>query len=211
MDDPVSETNDRNNPYFIVAPAFPKGVTIAGIIWIIIGAFLLLMLAWWESVLILALATSDRGMSQEDWIVTNILMAVVLGSFAFGFIFVGIRTTIGNARDTLVPGCGSTLVGCFYLITCVAIAANAPLDERGVVLQLCACFSVGTALLAAGILALAGRNAYRKWRKATRGQVDWGRETFALADVARRENDAGRLSAPPDAIQKPDQADDRIH
>src|SRR5260221_5284781 len=83
MDDPVSETNDRNNPYFIVAPAFPKGVTIAGIIWIIIGAFLLLMLAWWESVLILALATSDRGMSQEDWIVTNILMAVVLGSFAF--------------------------------------------------------------------------------------------------------------------------------
>src|SRR5260370_39577246 len=65
MDDPVSETSDRDNPYFIISPAFPNCVTIAGIIWIIIGAFILLWLAC--SVLILALPTSDRGMSQQDW------------------------------------------------------------------------------------------------------------------------------------------------
>jgi hypothetical protein len=211
MDDTVSETTDRENPYFIVAPAFPNGITLAGIIWIIIGALILLLLAWWESVLILALLTSDRGMSQEDWIVINFLMAVVLGSFAFGFIFVGIRTTAGIARDTLASGSGSTLFGCIYLTTAVAVAVTAPLDKGSVLLELGACSSVGAALFAAGILALAGRNAYREWRKATKANIDCDREGFAAAEVARRENDGARPTAPTDAIHKPDQPDDRIH
>src|ERR1700687_5438166 len=151
MDDPMSETGDLNSPYFVIAPAFPKGVIVAGITWIVIGAFILLLLVW--MVLLLALPTANLGNSQEDLIVATILMAIVLGSLAFGFIFVGIRTAAGVASDTLASGIGSTLVGSIYLITFVAIAA-APADEGGVVAESCFGLSVGTALLVPGILAL---------------------------------------------------------
>jgi hypothetical protein len=204
----MSQTDDPENPYFVIAPAFPKSVMIAGIIWIIIGGFMLLLLAWMA--LVLALPTSTPAISPQDTIVTYILFAVVLGSFAFGFIFVGIRTAAGNARDTLVPGIGSTFFGCLYLVAHVAMATTAPANDPSIVVELCFGFSAGTALLASGILALVRRKCYLKWRKAKKAKLDWQRAALALADVGPWENEVVRPTTA-EGIQKPEQTDDHIH
>lgn len=80
------------------------------------------------------------------------LAPVVLG---IGFLFVGVQTVRGRARDTLFSGLGAIVIGLLPFL----------LAFNSLTLGLLRLLDGGT-LLAAGILALLGRREYKAWRAA---------------------------------------------
>jgi hypothetical protein len=89
--------------------------------------------------------------------------------FGGGFIFVGIQTLIGTAKDTLGNGIGSiifaALIGGLAAVLLVAlVASRAAGAQAGPVWVLVLAVGIyglaAVGLLAAGIMALAGREGY---------------------------------------------------
>ncbi len=159
----MNDYDDRRYPED--EPVFPGTVRGAGIAWIVFGG---LILANILVVLIVALSLEAKDRAPGDLRgdrLAEVLGIVVcaglfLGLIGGGFIYVGVQSVNGAAQDTLGNGIGSIIFGVLNLAAGIArIGAGFFID--GVISVLC-----GSGLLAAGVMALVGREEYRAWRRA---------------------------------------------
>jgi hypothetical protein len=161
-----------------VTPApLPNSVKTAGIIWIVFGGLILLSFAV-QALMQLAFAPPERrGVAIGGTFCGGLLVAL----FGGGFIFVGVQTLTGTAKDTLGNGIGSIIFAALLggmavlLMTLVlgARAAGAPADPVWVGLMVMVIYGLAAAaLLAAGVLALVGREGYRAYRRYRRAMGD---------------------------------------
>jgi hypothetical protein len=105
--------------------------------------------------LLLILATSEP------------LSAALIGLFGGAFIFVGIQTVGGWARDVLGNGIGSLIFGgAIVLFGLGVLAQGGPFALVGVVVMV-----IGFPLVGAGICALSARNAYKRRRREKERQM----------------------------------------
>jgi hypothetical protein len=140
-------------------PGFPATVMAAGVFWIVLGAVLVLaLLVALAGAFFLAQGRQEKG----EVVFGGICTGLFIGLIGAAFIFVGVQTILGTARDTVGNGIGSIIFGVLnggaglgYVLTREYF--------QSVVSFLC-----GVGLLAAGVLALVGRNQYKEWRRSRR-------------------------------------------
>lgn len=142
---------------------FPGIVRAAGIIWIVFGA--LIVFAF--SLVILVAAARSRGQ------VGQILGGLVCGgsliaTFAGGFIFVGVQTVRGTARDTLGNGIGSILFAAIIGASMIAPLMNVRGDAGFQIVAGSLTALEITGLFLGGVFALLGRSNYKAWRREHR-------------------------------------------
>jgi hypothetical protein len=137
-------------------PGFPPAVRAAGIVWIVAGALILLTLG---GNVLLSLGSPGADPANGPYFAGQMCGAAFVGLFGAAFIFVGIQTANGTARDTMGNAVGSILLG---LLNWAGAALNGA--EGRFVVAGCA-FVCGAALLVAAVLALVGRGAYKEWRR----------------------------------------------
>src|SRR5262245_29984388 len=136
-------------------PPCPVAVRIAAILWIGFGALGII-----GGVVQLAQAGAQAGNDQSRG---GSCCGFVI---AIAFVVVGFQTWTGQAKDTLGNGIGSILIGLLYLgVTALLFTAGVRANLGGGV-KLIAAFVglVGMSLILAGVLALGGRDQYRRWR-----------------------------------------------
>jgi hypothetical protein len=156
----------------VAGPEYPRTVRIAGFVWIFFGGLVLLGAAL--SLVMTAVVASGRAPEAAGGV-----CAVVFALFIGGvFVFVGIQSVQGTARDTLGNGIGSLIFGLIYLGYGVVMvlggvaAAGTGLPGGAVLAIFGGVFVLGGAgLLAAGVLALVGRQDYKAWRRAQRSRT----------------------------------------
>lgn len=161
------EDEDDNEDDYVSPPTFPAIVKLAGIIWLCVGALSALNMA----ISFILGGVNKAGLGGGPGCCPGLIAGVV----AFAFLHTGYQTVIGKAKDTLGNGIGSIVLGLLQLLGALLIGvggilaknqgANGPPEEVFVVIAAIAGV-LGTALVAAGILALAGRSQYRVWREA---------------------------------------------
>jgi hypothetical protein len=150
---PIQATTDRNAPvheprsttssltvFDESLPPDPTFVRTAGIIWTVFGSLVL-------AILLFSLAATKDELS-------GAFAAVIIGSFAVAFLYVGIQTANGWARDVIANGIGSLVFGFS------GISGGIPTLPAGIVFVVS-----GVALFAAGVFALIGRSDYKTWRR----------------------------------------------
>jgi hypothetical protein len=149
-------------------PDFPVSVQIAGIIWIAFGT-LGLVNAGLSFLMTLGNAAAKAG--QPGAVPGNVCGSICIALFAIAFLFVGIQTVKGTAKSTLGNGIGSIIFGLLYggmavvfIVLSTQIAGPAPATLFFVFAGFSGVLGIG--LLAAGLLALAGKQAYEDWRAA---------------------------------------------
>jgi hypothetical protein len=126
-------------------PPVPGFARAAGILWCVFGTL----------ALVLILATSEP------------LTAVLVGLFGGAFIFVGIQTVGGWARDVLGNGIGSLILGGAGMLGGLGMLnQGGPYAPGGVMLLV-----IGFPLVAAGICALSVRSAYKRRRREKERQM----------------------------------------
>jgi hypothetical protein len=143
-----------------VPPArMPGTVLTAGILWILFGSFLIIYMG----INLLAVFTvpmhRDPGL-QRGFVGVATCVSILVGLFAAAFLFVGLQTVRGTARDTLGNGIGSLIFGALLLSDGVAQGL------KGVYVPMLLSFLGCCGLLTAGVLALVGRSAYREYRRS---------------------------------------------
>ncbi len=154
---------------YLEAPPFPGTVTAAGVIWIIYGCLVLLSLAATLFVIFVLAANANvpaqaNGAAVGGLVEGALLAMVIYGLIAAAFLFVGVQSVRGTARDTLGNGVGSIILGVLGLgVVGLNAAIGQYLQAAGVVVG-------AVLLLTAGILALVGRSPYKLWRRAQRDQ-----------------------------------------
>jgi hypothetical protein len=155
---------------------FPAGVKVAGIVWIGYGVLALISAAL--NVVVGAAGAGAGGASP-------VCTGICVGLFGLAFLFVGVQSVRGTAKDVLGNGIGSIVFGVLYLAGAAFLllmggfadqAANqpgkggAPINKEQ--FQTVAYVSgaiggfFGLLLLLAGVLALSNRTAYKAWRRA---------------------------------------------
>jgi hypothetical protein len=143
--------------------AFPQTVKAAGVIWIVVGCLILLSVAALVAITFSFAANANTqdtaGRQAAGAVGALVCMSSVVGLFAAAFLFVGVQTVRGTARDTLGNGIGSIV---FSLLEFGGAAASGSVGQFA---QSGVSALSGMALLAAGVLALAGRSQYKLWRK----------------------------------------------
>ncbi len=158
----MSENLDEPNPTSIAIPRFPNSVLAAGIIWIIWGC-----LVFANGGLHL-LVHSEQGadVAGGAW---NGAIGALAGAL---FVIIGLLTSKGAAKDTLVNGIASIAFGVLeggYGVWLLS-GAKPVLGGLGeeIVNNLLGLASVicAVGLLASGVLALQGREKYKEWRNA---------------------------------------------
>ncbi|HYH68886.1 MAG TPA: hypothetical protein VD866_29605 [Urbifossiella sp.] len=175
-DDRARDYDERDRDYD--EPAYPLTVTLAGVAWIGFGGLLIA-----NMLLVLVLmggmmaagrggpqAGGPAGGAQADRAAAaGPCGAVLSGLFGAAFLLVGVQSVRGTARDTLGNGIGSIVFG---LIQYAAGALSLVAGQGQVELVIAAVlhFLVGTGLVGAGAMALAGRGAYKAWRRANKPQ-----------------------------------------
>jgi hypothetical protein len=159
-------TNDfeDEDDEFRPEPDFPATVTVAGIIWIVIGGLsilqLLLMLVLPAAMPQAKARPADQGQENVQRVAKGV--GLCCGSLIGGaFIFVGAQSVRGTANDTLGNGIGSIVLGILQL----AYSAIAAL-VRVSFLDLAIGCILGIGLLVAGVIALLGRSDYKAWRES---------------------------------------------
>jgi uncharacterized protein DUF4339 len=126
-------------------PPVPGLARAAGILWCVFGLL----------TLVLILAMSEP------------LSAALVGLFGGAFIFVGIQTVGGWARDVLGNGIGSLVFGgAIMLFGLGVLTQGGPFALVGVVVM-----AIGFPLVGAGICALSARNAYKRRRREKERQM----------------------------------------
>jgi hypothetical protein len=131
----------------------PGSVRAAGIIWVVFGSLLLLSSIALAAVVLLGglpggLATFAR------------YVGPVVAALALAFLYVGIRSIRGKARDLVGSSIGSFAFGALYVVSGVLqLGAGEPV-AAGLSLVL------GSGLVGAGVLALSGRARYKERRTA---------------------------------------------
>jgi hypothetical protein len=155
-------------------PEFPLLVRIAGIIWIVFGCVILLNAA--VSLLVSLGQAAPRGGAEAAGRATGSMCGVaVILLFGGAFILVGVQSIRGTAKDTLGNGIGSIVfgflnLGCGLMLMLGGAMAG---GGAGVVILIGSAISLlaGVGLLAAGVLALIGRDAYKTWRRAQKART----------------------------------------
>jgi hypothetical protein len=161
----MHDEDERPEWDFATAPAYPTTVAIAGIAWIIFGGInLLLMLLLFMFSAAAGGQAGAAGGQAGAAVAGGACAGLVLGLFGAAFIFVGIQSVQGTARDTLGNGIGSIVFGFINFGSAAAQAAGGQVIPAGIG------FLAGVGLLAAGILALVGRSDYKTWRKAQKAK-----------------------------------------
>jgi hypothetical protein len=146
-------------------PPFPPLVTAAGWIWIAFGVMFLLSLM---VSLAMTFALGMRANSEETGahFAGGICGLGCVGLFGAAFLFVGVQSIRGTARDTLGNGVGSIVFGGLYFGFAAVMTVGGQIIPAGIV-------GVGfIMLLLAGIFALMGRGQYKLWRKAQKDEVE---------------------------------------
>jgi hypothetical protein len=133
-------------------PKYPKVVKIAGIIWIVFGCLNLLSVSAFVFLLVTGLA---------DYAVGRMFGSLLVSA---AFIYVGQQSIRGTAHSTVGNGIGSVLWGSFNLIVGGLQAVPGQIIGVGI------SFLGGVALIAAGILALVGRNDYKAWHRVQKSR-----------------------------------------
>jgi hypothetical protein len=142
------------------------------VIWIVFGSLILLNAA---INLLLTFGMSAGGGAQAAGGVCPVLIGVLFGAV---FIHVGVQSVQGTAKDTLGNGIGSIIFallnggfGVLLMVGAVAVGGTA-----GLIAALLGGVSLlgGIGLLAAGVLALVGREEYKAWRRAHKRRVGSG-------------------------------------
>ncbi len=159
---PASEENDTESK----PPAFPMTVTLAGIAWIGIGGLIILMSFVIVMALLFQVRPDETGTVVERVMGVAVCITAILGLFGGAFIFVGVESVRGRARDTLGNGIGSLIFAVLQLGVAIGNAGSDSFRQAGIN-GVC-----GLGFLAAGILALMGRSQYKAWRKAERRRND---------------------------------------
>lgn len=139
---------------------FPRGIRIAGIIWICFGVIGLLNAAA-SFALVLIAAGSNPG--------SPICGAMI----ALGYLIVGIQTVKGTAKGTVGNGITSLFFALLYGAVAVLIITMNPLLPGGPnsllwVVSVISC-ALAVAMAAAGVLAIRDREAYANWQAAHGG------------------------------------------
>jgi hypothetical protein len=160
----MPDHHDEPKPLPADDVAFPVAVRAAGIVWIIFGCLILLNAA---VNFLLTAGAAAAGAPQVAGGTCGLLLAVLFGAV---FIHVGIQSVRGTAKDTLGNGIGSIVIGALNMgIGGVLMAAGlAAPGTASLIAVVGGGISIlgGCGLIGAGILALAGRSAYRSWRHA---------------------------------------------
>jgi hypothetical protein len=161
----MQDMGEGSNPTFEKSGGFPRTVTAAGIVWIVIGSgilinFLVLVL------LMFGLASDDPPENRGVFLAARIVGGLFVGVVGAFFLYEGIETVRGKAPDTLANGSGSILLA--------LIAIGYTLQQNGAVgaTQRGEGIIAGIGLFAAGVLALMGRSKYEAWRRAQKTKSD---------------------------------------
>ena len=144
----------------------PGTVTTAGVIWIIVGAMILINLV---VILTSRFAFSDPA-SEEVRATAGVLVALFLGFVGGVFIHVGVQSIRGTAKDTLGNGIGSMIFGVLEVVS-----AFTQEGQLGKAVHIATALLFAATFFIAGIFALIGRTEYKAWRrrlKAMRAQED---------------------------------------
>ena len=153
---------------------FPASVRTAGIIWIVMGGLILVNAGVNFLITVgAAAAAGPGGGPQAAGGMCGVALAALFGA---AFIVVGVQTIKGTAKDTLGNAIGSFVFGLLnggagMLVILAGLAIGRGLAILFVVLGGISLIA-GVALLAAGVLALVGRENYKTWRRAQSRQLD---------------------------------------
>jgi hypothetical protein len=145
-------------PNEITGPRFPGRVLTAGIIWIVLGALILI-----NAAIVLLLGTplvAETG--TRPIFGTAACSGIVLALFGAAFLLVGVQSVTGTALDMLGNGLGSIIIALFSGVMGYLMVHYQPVQAILAFLDSCG-------LIAAGVLALMGREDYKAWRKTRPG------------------------------------------
>ncbi len=148
-------------------PVRPVLILTAGGLWVLVGAFFLLMTCL-GTVLDILLEAGRQGPVRNSTAGCAMQVNMLIWG---GFLTAGIRTLQGKAKDTVITSVMSILVGLLYfVIGAVSLwlaAARAP-GPFVTAMLVTGALSVllGGALFLPAVLALAARSQYLEWRKA---------------------------------------------
>jgi hypothetical protein len=146
-------------------PQYPRAVRIAGVVWIVFGCLSLTLLNPGIGLLV----SFGMPAGQGDWL-AGAACPIMLTGMLFGilFIYVGVQSVRGTAKDLGSNGVGSLIFGVLdgsFGLFLIISAAEAPGGLMAAILGGIN-FLAGVGLLAAGRLALGSREAYKAWHKA---------------------------------------------
>jgi hypothetical protein len=148
------------------APRRPSVVLAAGVIWIAAGSLALANLA----VNVLLIIASPQPKAQVEELDKVIASVVAVAFFCGFFVPVGVQTISGGPRDILGNAICSFFIALFVavigpiaVLTSLLRSIDLP-SAIQVAVNLCLC----AGLVAAGVLALVGRERYCAWRRALR-------------------------------------------
>ena len=104
----MRESFDEPEADYEEKPGFPLTVMAAGIFWIVLGSVLVLaLLIGLVGVVIVTEGRQEKGEAVFGGLCTGLFIGLIGGAF----IFVGIQTILGSAKDTLGNGIGSIIFG----------------------------------------------------------------------------------------------------
>lgn len=146
-------------------PEYPPLVKAAGVMWIVYGCLILLNMV---AVLLLSfvLASQMGGDVAAGAAGGAVCVALFLGLIAAAFLFVGVQSVRGTARDTLGNAVGSIILGVLQFGGAALYGGMGQIVQAGVAAV------AGGLLLIAGVLALMGRSDYRRWRQWQKARRD---------------------------------------
>ena len=177
MSNDYTDYEDRQDDYDRSprVPAMPGSVKFAGILWILFGALGLTLQA--ASFVIDKVMDQPAGQPDNPGSMCGVVCGVLISAV---FLWVGLQTVRGQAKDTLGNAIGSMVFSLFYIGigalmavggAVIGAAGNQPgqpqVPEEVMMIALVAgvvCLLLGGMLLLAGILALVGRSQYKDWR-----------------------------------------------
>jgi hypothetical protein len=169
---PVDVPNDFDESDDRGSVPFPGIVKAAGIIWIGVGALSIInMMVTFAMIGANGPRGNAAGANAGG---ANPATPCCAGLVGIAFLVCGHQTVTGKAKDTLGNGVGSMILGSLQLLGAAAIGVGGVLAGQnggqqgppaGMMLVIAGMVGVmGCILILAGILALAGRSAYREWR-----------------------------------------------
>jgi hypothetical protein len=154
---PMRESFDEPEAEYDDMPGFPATVMAAGIFWIALGAVLVLaLLVALAGAFFMAQGRQEKG----EVVFGGICTGLFFGLIGAAFIFVGVQTVLGTARDTVGNGVGSIIFGALNGAAGLGYVLTREYFQSVV------SFICGVGLLTAGVLALVGRTRYKAWRRS---------------------------------------------
>jgi hypothetical protein len=157
--EPLIDDSDDQGLVNRKEPPYPAMAMAAGVLWIIFGSLAGLSLAM--IVLSAFIAAANRGARVGVEAASDLSCpATISFLIAVVFICMGIQSVRGMVGDRLRYGLGSIFFAFLPFLMLIYSASRGEFIEAGIEGLIVAI------LLAAGILALAGRSQYKLWRKA---------------------------------------------